>query len=112
MADWTKMVSNIKKSKKPLKIAVVGKYFGTGDFTLADSYISVLEAVKHACWANNRKPDLEWVDAEEYEKDPKKVKELSKYNGVIVPGGFGARGIEGIIKAIKYVRENNIQYLG
>ena len=112
MADWTKMVSNIKKSKKPLKIAVVGKYFGTGDFTLADSYISVLEAVKHACWANNRKPDLEWVDAEEYEKDPKKVKELSKYNGVIVPGGFGARGIEGIIKAIKYVRENNIPYLG
>ncbi|MBU0732165.1 CTP synthase [Patescibacteria group bacterium] len=110
--DWRKMVSSIKKAKKPLKIAVVGKYFGTGDFTIADSYISVLEAVKHACWANNRVPEMVWVDSEEYEKTPIKINELSQYDGIIVPGGFGSRGIEGIIKAIKYVRENNIPYLG
>lgn len=112
LGDWRRFVSAIKRSNKPLKIAVVGKYFGTGDFTLADSYISVLEAVKHACWAQNRVPEMTWVDAEEYEKKPAKVRELSEYDGIIVPGGFGSRGIEGIIKAIKYVREHNIPYLG
>lgn len=112
LKDWKKFVSNLNKAKKPLKIGIVGKYFGTGDFTLADSYISVIEAVKHACWANNRVPEMEWVDAEEYEKNPKKLSELSKFDGIIVPGGFGSRGVEGIIKAIKYVRENNIPYLG
>ena len=110
--DWKKVVKNIKSVRQEVKIGVVGKYFGTGDFTLADSYISVIEAVKHACWINNVKPKLTWIDSEEYERNPKKLKELNQYHGIIVPGGFGTRGIEGIIKAIKYVRENKIPYFG
>lgn len=115
MAKWAKyakQIVDLKKGGTPVKIAVVGKYFGTGKFTLADSYVSVIEALKHAAWHHNRQPELTWIDSEEYEKSPAKVKELSKFDGVIVPGGFGTRGIEGIIAAIKYVREKNIPYLG
>lgn len=111
-AEWKSLVNIIKKSKKKIKIGVVGKYFGTGKFTLADSYVSVIEAIKHAAWANNLKPVLTWIDSESYEQDSKKVKELAKYDGIIVPGGFGSRGTEGVIKAIKYVRENEIPYFG
>jgi len=112
MKKWQNLVRKIKRVRKKVKIAVVGKYFGTGDFTLADSYVSVIEAAKHSAWQQGLQAEFEWVDSESYEKDPKKVKELSQYNGVIVPGGFGTRGIEGIIKAIEYVRKNNIPYLG
>jgi len=112
MREWKALASKIKRLKKQVKIAVVGKYFGTGDFELADSYISVIEATKHASWSHNTKPKFAWVDSERYEKDPKLVSELKDYDGVIVPGGFGTRGIEGIITAIKYVRTNNIPYLG
>lgn len=112
MEAWNKMVRRIIASKDEVKIAVVGKYFGTGDFTLADSYISVIEATRHAAWANNRQPKLTWIDSEVYEKNPRALKELSKFDGVIVPGGFGTRGVEGIIKAIRYAREHNIPYLG
>jgi len=112
MKEWRALAKKIKRLKRDVKIAVVGKYFGTGDFELADSYISVIEAAKHACWAQNVKPHLTWVDSEDYEKDPKRVKELSQFDGVIVPGGFGTRGIEGIISAIQYVRTHKIPYLG
>ncbi len=112
MKEWRALARKIKRLKREARIAVVGKYFGTGDFELADSYISVIEAAKHACWSLNAKPVFTWVDSEDYEKDPKKVKELSQFDGVIVPGGFGTRGIEGIISAIQYVRDHNIPYLG
>jgi CTP synthase len=112
MKEWRALASKLKRLKKEVKIAVVGKYFGTGDFELADSYISVIEAAKHASWYNNLKPKFTWIDSEKYEKDPKLVSELKEYDGVIVPGGFGTRGIEGVITAIKYVRLNNIPYLG
>ncbi len=115
MDDWKKFFTKIKKAetgKKRVKVAVVGKYFGTGAFTLADSYISVIEAIKHAAWAHTAKPELTWVDSEEFEQDPKSVRMLSKFDGVIVPGGFGTRGIEGIITAIKYAREKKIPYFG
>ncbi|NCO05177.1 MAG: CTP synthase, partial [Candidatus Magasanikbacteria bacterium] len=95
-----------------VKIAVVGKYFGTGDYTLTDSYISVIEALKHASWYNNCKPVLDWIDSEDFETDPKSVKKLSAYDGILVPGGFGSRGIEGIISAITYAREKEIPYFG
>ena len=91
---------------------MVGKYFATGAYTLADSYISVIQAVKHAAWWVGAEAEMTWVDSEDFEKDPKKVKDLSKYDALIVPGGFGTRGIEGIILAIKYARENNMPYLG
>ena len=109
---WNEFLTKMKKAKKSVKIAVVGKYFSTGDFTLADSYISVIQAVKHAAAHNGANAEMTWIDAESYEKNPKKVKELSDYDALIVPGGFGARGIEGIIKAIQFVRENNLPYLG
>ena len=121
---WEMMVKNIKNSTKPVKIGIVGKYFGTGDFTLSDSYISVIEAVKHAAWFLKRKPEITWINAESYEKDPAstetqlrtgdspRLEELKNFDGIIVPGGFGKRGVEGKIAAIKYVRENNIPFLG
>jgi CTP synthase len=112
LKDWKKLANKIKNLDKTIKIGIVGKYFNTGDFVLADSYISVIEAIKHASWANNRKPIIEWINSEEYEKNPAKLKELKKLDGVIVPGGFGGRGIEGKIKAIEYLRKNKIPFLG
>ncbi len=109
---WKKMVSVANNATDEVCIALVGKYFDSGDFTLTDSYISVIEAIKYSCFAQNKKPIIEWVNALEFEKDPKQLKKLSKYHGVVVPGGFGSRGIEGKIKAIEYVRKNKIPYLG
>lgn len=112
LKEWRNLIDTIKSAKEKVNIGIVGKYFATGNFTLSDSYISVIEAIKHAAWANNRQPVLCWINSEEYEKDPTKLAELKKYDGILVPGGFGARGIEGKIQAIKYCRENNIPYLG
>lgn len=112
LEDWKKLVRVIKTVKKPVKIAMVGKYFETGKFTLIDSYISIIEAIKHASWYFKRKPEIQWLSAEAYEKNPETVRELRKFDGVIVPGGFGTRGIEGKIKAIEFCRTHKIPYLG
>lgn len=112
LAVWTAYVRKIRRAKKPVRIGIVGKYFDTGDFTLADSYLSVIEALKHASWHFNRKPELTWLSAEEYEKNPAKLKALSKFDGIVVPGGFGSRGIEGKIKVIGYARTHKIPFLG
>jgi len=112
LKEWQELVATIKKTKEKVNIGIVGKYFATGDFTLADSYISVIEAIKHAAWVNDRQPVLCWINSEEFEKDQNKLAELKKYDGIIVPGGFGSRGVEGKISAIKYCRENNIPYFG
>ncbi len=111
MLPWRKFVKQIKSTKKQINIGVVGKYFGTGKFELADSYISVIEALKHASWANKVQAKLTWIDAVKVEKlGAKNV--LSGFDGVVVPGGFGSRGTEGMIKTIEYVRKNNIPFLG
>ncbi len=112
MSAWDNFVQKIDHPKKEVKIAVVGKYFGTGDYTLADSYISVIEALKHASWFQSAKPVLTWINSEDYEKDTTKLKELKSFDGILVPGGFGSRGIEGVILAIQFARENKIPYLG
>jgi CTP synthase len=112
LKDWRKLVENIKRLKKELRIGVCGKYFKTGKFILMDSYISVIEAIKHACWYFKRKPEIQWLDAEEYERNPRKVRELENFAGIIVPGGFGNRGIEGKIRAIEFCRKSKIPYLG
>ena len=121
LKDWGDLVKTIKTAKKSVKIGVVGKYFETGRFTLMDSYISIIEAVKHAAWFFKKKPEISWLSAERYEtRAPKSpsdfgnhnLKELKKFDGIIVPGGFGGRGIEGKIKAIEYCRKNKIPYLG
>ena len=113
LKDWGQMVKRATGSKKEVQIGIVGKYFGTGNFTLSDSYLSVIEAVKHAAWSFSRKPKILWLDAEVYEKDPKRLKtELSQVDGIIVPGGFGSRGVEGKIKAIEFARKNKKPFLG
>lgn len=112
LKKWYELVENIKKSEKTVKIGIVGKYFGTGEFLLGDSYISVIEAVKHACFKARVKAQIEWLNSEEFEKKSTDMNELKKYDGIVVPGGFGSRGIEGKINVIKYCRENKIPFLG
>jgi len=109
---WTHFIKKMKTADKTVKVAVIGKYFGTGNYTLSDSYISVIEAIKTASWYNGAKPELTWIDAEKYEKDPSRLKELSGFGAIVVPGGFGTRGVEGVIAAIRYAREKKIPYLG
>ena len=112
LEDWSKLVNTIKTVTDPVKIGIVGKYFETGKFTLTDSYISVIESVKHAAYFFNKKPEIQWLSAEDYEQDQSKLKELSSFDGIIIPGGFGNRGTEGKIKVIQYCRENKIPFLG
>jgi len=112
LQDWKELVNCIKQAQEVVKIGIVGKYFQTGKFTLMDSYISVIEAVKHACYYFKKKPEIHWLSASDYEQNPELAKELKDYGGIIVPGGFGTRGIEGKIKAIQFCRENNIPFLG
>lgn len=112
LEKWRKLVVGIENAQKPVKIGIVGKYFSTGSFILADSYISVIEAVKHAAYANNCKPVIEWLSSEAFEEDPLKLQTLKEYDGIIVPGGFGDRGVEGKIAVAKYCRENKIPYFG
>jgi CTP synthase len=112
MQEWESFVAKVKNGTKTLQIAVVGKYFDSGAFVLADSYISVLEAIKHAAAHQDVRVKLSYLDSEDYEKDPAKLEELKKYHGILVPGGFGTRGVEGIIAAITFARENKIPYFG
>ncbi len=112
LSPWKKKVSDIRRLKRVVKVAIVGKYFKTGDFVLSDAYISVIESIKHAAYVNHRRPELTWIDAAEYEKDAKKVRELSGFDGVLIPGGFGARGVEGKILAIEYCRKKTIPFFG
>ena len=100
--QWKQMLSLKDGVQKNIKIAILGKYFG-----LPDSYMSVVEALKHACLHNKVNLELVWIDADNFDLD-----ELKKLNGVVVPGGFGYRGIEGKILAIEYLRKNNIPFLG
>jgi len=113
MKPWNDLFKNISGAKRPVRIGVVGKYFSTGDFTLSDAYLSVLEAIKHAAWAAGRKPQIEWLNSEEYERDRKAMTtQLKNVDGILIPGGFGTRGVEGKILAIQYAREKKIPFLG
>ena len=112
LKQWYDLVERIKHPEGTARIGIVGKYFGTGDFVLSDAYISVIEAVKHASYKNNVKPQIDWISSETYEKNPAKLEELKQYDGVVIPGGFGSRGIEGKILAIEFLRKNNIPFLG
>ena len=111
---WEKMIEHFKdidkKYKNPemkkVKIAIVGKYI-----KLEDSYLSVVESIKHAAYANGVGVEIGFVDSETVTEDNAKEK-LSKFNGIIVPGGFGNRGIEGKIQTVRYARENGVPFLG
>ncbi len=112
LRHWSKFVQTAQRNLPELRVGIIGKYFSSGKFTLTDSYISVIESVKHAAWSLQRKPVITWLNAEQYEQDPASVSELSQYDAVIVPGGFGSRGVEGKIAAIQYARTHKIPFLG
>lgn len=112
MKDWQQLVRVSTTSKKTVRIGIIGKYFSTGDFTLSDVYLSVIEATKHAAWFHKARPELVWLNSEAYERDPKLLKELDDLDGVIIPGGFGSRAVEGKIAAIQHIRTHGIPYLG
>ena len=112
LRNWQNLVKTIKEADQETNIGIVGKYFSTGDFVLSDSYISVIEAIKHAAWYHQRKPKIHWLNSEEYENYPRRIRELKKFDGIIVPGGYGERGVKGKIKTIEFCRKNKIPYLG
>ncbi len=107
LTDWEELVDKIKNLKKTVNIALVGKYV-----KLHDAYISVNESLKYAGYAVDRKVNIIWIDSEKLETDDTLFEKLKSADGIIVPGGFGQRGTEGKMKAIKYARENNIPFLG
>ncbi|MBI5223400.1 CTP synthase (glutamine hydrolyzing) [Candidatus Micrarchaeota archaeon] len=108
LKGWEKLVHNIAHPKeKPLKIAIVGKYTA-----VKDAYVSVKEALVHAAAAQNVGLEIGWVEASDLEKLYDVAEALSHYDGILVPGGFGERGIEGKIRAIKFARENKIPFIG
>ena len=106
LREWEELVQKIKLQKKRVEIALVGKYV-----QLHDAYLSVVEALNHAGYYHNVNINIHWIDSEEINTKNYKNK-LNGFGGIIVPGGFGSRGIEGMILAAKYARENNIAYLG
>jgi len=101
---WNKIVNSMNPNDTEIKIAMVGKYV-----TLADSYVSVNHALKHAGASIGKPVKIDWIDSETLNGN---IDELKKYNGILVPGGFGTRGSEGIIETANFAREKNIPYLG
>ncbi|MES2087903.1 MAG: CTP synthase [Patescibacteria group bacterium] len=117
LEKWKKFVARVSNAKEPVKIAVIGKYFDTGDFVLSDAYLSVIEAIKHSAYAVGRKPMLTWLNAKDFssqggQKPVMDVSSLKEFDGILVPGGFGETGIEGKINVIQFARENKIPYFG
>jgi len=107
---WQEMTARInKKYPKDVKIAIVGKYFVTGEYQLADSYVSVIESLRHAASVIGVNVKTTWIDSEELETGKKT---LEGFGGIIVPQGWGSRGTEGKLMAAKFARENKIPYLG
>jgi CTP synthase len=111
-AEWQKMVKKIKKANKKIKIAMAGKYQTVGDYVLPDAYVCVIESIRHACWQYGYQPEIVWIDTEELESNPKLIKQLKEVDGVIIPQGWGSRGVEGKIKVAQYARVNKIPFLG
>ena len=114
LAVWKKFVkAATNKKASEVNIAIVGKYFDTGDFVLADAYLSVIEAIKFSAAKLNRQAKITWVNSKDLEHGgAKAIAGLAKFHGVIVPGGFGETGIEGKMKAIQFAREKKIPYFG
>ncbi len=110
LVEWVNLANKIPKIKKEIRVGIVGKYFNFK--SVKDTYISVIESIHHASWALNLKPNILWLDSEKYEKDSKLLSELDNLDGIIVPGGFGARGVEGMILAAGYARRKKIPYFG
>ena len=112
LSKWKHFVSKTKNGEKKVKIAVVGKYFDSGDFVLSDVYISILEALKFSSYESGVGIEIACVNSKDFESKKVPLSILKKYDGVLVPGGFGESGIEGIISAIGYARREKIPYFG
>jgi CTP synthase len=110
--DWERLVETIKAPKtKTAEIVIVGKYFGTGEYQLKDSYAALFDAIDHAAWGKDVVVTTRWVDAEKVEKEGAE-KIIGRPDGIIVPIGWGVRGAEGMIAAASYARKEKIPYLG
>lgn len=110
--EWRSFVAKVKNGKDEVKIGIAGKYFDTGDFVLSDAYLSVIEAIKFSAAAVGVKVSIDWVNAKDFQKPHSDLSVLKKYDGIIVPGGFGETGIEGKINVIEYARTHGVPYLG
>jgi len=109
--QWMKLIDLIKKPKeKMVEVTIVGKYFGTGDYQLRDSYAALFDALDHASWHLGINLKTTWIDAQKVEKQGVKI--IGKPDGIIVPIGWGERGAEGMIQAASYARQEKIPYLG
>jgi CTP synthase len=112
ISKWGQRYEASVNPKRTIRVGMICKYYKSGDFDLKDSYVSVLEALKHAGWAQETKVEVEWIVSDDLEKDEKMQESLKSLDGIVVPQGWGSRGVEGKIKAIQIARENKIPYLG
>lgn len=111
LKEWKNLLQKVKsKKKKTIGVAIIGKYFGTGDYQLKDSYAALFDAIDHACWKIGVNIKTKWIDAEKVEKEGYKI--IGKPDGIIVPIGWGERGAEGMIQTASFARRNKIPYLG
>ena len=106
LQEWENLIEKIKQRKPVVKVALVGKYV-----ELRDAYISVREALKHAAIANDVVVEIVWVQSSDLDKDDS-LEILRQVDGIVVPGGFGSRGIDGMIRVANYARVNQVPYLG
>lgn len=111
LRHWKQFVSKFKNATGSVKIAIIGKYFETGEYVLSDSYISIIEALKISGAYKNIIPEIVWLSAKKFEQKSK-LAQLDDFDGILVPGGFGETGIQGKINVIQYAREHNIPYFG
>lgn len=112
LSNWESKMKRIKNLKKEVNIGIVGKYYKSGKYDLKDSYVSVIEAINHACWEKNIKAKIHWIVADNLKNEPKLQKKLKSMDGILVPQGWGSRGAEGKILAIEIARKSKIPYLG
>ncbi len=109
---WKNFITKVHKAKDKVRIAIVGKYFDTGDFVLSDAYLSIIEALKYSACYLGKKPELVWLNATDFESKISALEELNSYDGILVPGGFGQRGVTGKLNVIRFAREHKIPYFG
>ena len=114
ITKWKDFIKNKNNPKNSVKIAVIGKYFSTGDYVLSDAYISIIEALKFSGIKEKISVKLDWIDSRDFEHKNYKeeLNKLLNYDGILIPGGFGKTGIEGKIKAIEFIRKNKIPFFG
>lgn len=115
LKDYQKLLNKIGlvlNSDRVIRIGIAGKYYNSGQFCLSDAYVSVVESIKHAAWDQGLNPKITWLDSEKLTDSQYRSEKMAKIDALVVPGGFGSRGAEGKVAAIKFARENKIPFLG